>query len=417
MEKILINGGKPLVGEIETSGMKNAALPIIFGCLLVKDRCVIENLPEIDDVEVSLQILQDMGAKIDRIDRTTYAIDATKVRGGCSSLELVRRLRASYYLLGAEIGRYGKAYVGSPGGCDFGCRPIDQHIKGFEALGCTVRMDGSYVEAVAHDGLKGTTIFFDLVSVGATMNVMLAATCVPGTTVIENAAREPHIVDLANFLNTCGARISGAGTDTIKIKGVDTLHGCTYAIIPDMIEAGTYMIAAAATGGHLKITNVIPRHLESITSKLCEMGVTVNEGDDYVEVFLEKKLTRTNVKTLPYPGFPTDMQPQMAVLMCLAEGISNMHESVFDNRFRYTEELIRMGALIKVSGKTAIIEGKPKLSPARVRAVDLRAGAAMVLAGLATEGVTEIDNVRLIERGYDDLVGKLQKCGADIRKE
>jgi UDP-N-acetylglucosamine 1-carboxyvinyltransferase len=273
------------------------------------------------------------------------------------------------------------------------------------------------VEAVAHDGLKGTTIFFDLVSVGATMNVMLAAACAPGTTVIENAAREPHIVDLANFLNTCGARISGAGTDTIKIKGVDTLHGCTYAIIPDMIEAGTYMIAAAATGGHLKITNVIPRHLESITSKLCEMGVTVNEGDDYVEVFLEKKLTRTNVKTLPYPGFPTDMQPQMAVLMCLAEGISNMHESVFDNRFRYTEELIRMGALIKVSGKTAIIEGKPKLSPARVRAVDLRAGAAMVLAGLATEGVTEIDNVRLIERGYDDLVGKLQKCGADIRKE
>ncbi|MBQ8215278.1 MAG: UDP-N-acetylglucosamine 1-carboxyvinyltransferase [Clostridia bacterium] len=418
MEKILIDGGKPLVGEIETSGMKNAALPIIFGCVLVKGRCVIENLPEIDDVEVSFQILEDMGATIERIDRTTYAIDCTKVRGGSSSVQLVRKLRASYYLLGAEIGRYGKAYVGSPGGCDFGCRPIDQHIKGFEALGCTVRMDGNYVEAVAHKGLQGTNIFFDLVSVGATLNVMLAAVCAPGVTVIENAAREPHIVDLANFLNTCGGHISGAGTDTIKIKGVTELHGCTYAIIPDMIEAGTYMIAAAATGGHLKVTNVIPKHLESITSKLCEMGVTVTEGDDFVEVAMEgKKLTRTNVKTLPYPGFPTDMQPQMAVLMCLAEGISNMHESVFDNRFRYTEELARMGALIKVSGKMARIEGVKSLRPARVRAVDLRAGAAMVIAGLATEGTTEIDNIQLIERGYDDLVGKLTKCGADIRKE
>ena len=417
MEKIVIRGGKPLVGEIETSGMKNAALPIIFGCLLVKDRCVIENLPDIDDVDVSLTILEDMGAKVERLDRTTYAIDATNVRGGCSSLALVRKLRASYYLLGAEIGRYGKAYVGSPGGCDFGCRPIDQHIKGFEALGCTVRMDGSYVEAVAHNGLKGTNIFFDLVSVGATMNVMLAAVCAPGVTVIENAAREPHIVDLANFLNTCGGQISGAGTDTIKIKGVDSLHGCTYAIIPDMIEAGTYMIAAAATKGHLKITNVIPRHLESITAKLCEMGVSVVEGDDFVEVFLEKPLTGVNVKTMPYPGFPTDMQPQMAVLMCLASGRSNLHESVFDNRFRYTEELIRMGALIKVDGKRALIEGTPSLRPARVRAVDLRAGAAMVLAGLATEGETEIDNIQLIERGYDDLVGKLRGCGADIRKE
>ena len=417
MDRIVINGGKPLNGSIEVSGMKNAALPILMGCLLVEDKCIIENLPEIDDVTLSLKILKAMGLEVRMIDRNTVEIDSTFAVGGTAPIELVRKMRASYYLLGAELGRFGRAYVGYPGGCDFGVRPIDQHVKGFEALGAEVNVEGGYVEVVAKEGIKASNIFFDVITVGGTMNVMLAAVKAEGTTVIENAAREPHIVDLANFLNSCGAKISGAGTDTIKIKGVERLHGCTYAIIPDMIEAGTYMIAAAATGGHLKITNVIPRHLESITSKLCEMGVTVNEGDDYVEVFLEKKLTRTNVKTLPYPGFPTDMQPQMAVLMCLAEGISNMHESVFDNRFRYTEELIRMGALIKVSGKTAIIEGKPKLSPARVRAVDLRAGAAMVLAGLATEGVTEIDNVRLIERGYDDLVGKLQKCGADIRKE
>ena len=331
-------------------------------------------------------------------------------------MELVRKIRASYYLLGAEVGRYGKAYVGVPGGCDFGSRPIDQHIKGFEALGCTVRTDSNYVEISAPQGLKGSSIFFDLVSVGATINVMLASVCAPGVTVIENAAREPHIVDVANFLNTCGAQISGAGTDAIKIKGVEALHGCTYAIIPDMIEAGTYMIAAAATGGSVKITNVIPRHLESITAKLCEMGVDVLEGDDYVVVTRTGGLTRVNVKTQPYPGFPTDMQPQMAVLMCLAEGISNLNESVYDNRFRYTEELLRMGARIKVDGKTAIIEGRTALRPARVRAVDLRAGAAMVIAGLATAGESEIDNIHLIERGYDDLVGKFRRCGADIEK-
>ncbi len=416
MEKIVISGGIPLYGSIEVSGMKNAALPIIFGCLLVKDRCVIENLPVIDDVEVALNILKDMGAVIERLGKTTVAIDATKVRGGNSSVALVRKIRASYYLLGAEIGRYGRAYVGVPGGCDFGSRPIDQHIKGFEALGCTVRTDSGYVEASAPHGLKGSSIFFDLVSVGATMNVMLAAVCAAGTTVIENAAREPHIVDLANFLNTCGGQISGAGTDTIKIRGVNALHGCTYAIIPDMIEAGTYMIAVAATGGRLQVTNVIPRHLESVTAKLCEMGVQVEEGDDWVTVERQGSISRVNVKTQPYPGFPTDMQPQMAALMCVAEGISFLTESVFDNRFRYTEELMRMGAHIKVNGKTAIIEGVSALVPARVRAVDLRAGAAMVIAGLATEGKTEIDNICLIERGYDDLVGKLRNCGADIAK-
>ncbi|MBQ9469026.1 MAG: UDP-N-acetylglucosamine 1-carboxyvinyltransferase [Clostridia bacterium] len=416
MEKIVIRGGKPLKGEIEISGMKNAALPIIFGCLLVKDSCIIENLPDIDDVRVALTILKDMGATVNKLSENVFMIDATAARSGSSSVELVRKIRASYYLLGAEIGRYGKAHVGVPGGCDFGIRPIDQHIKGFEALGCKVRMDGGYVELAAPNGLHGSSIFFDLVSVGATMNVMLAAVCTPGLTVIENAAREPHIVDLANFLNTCGGQISGAGTDTIKVKGVDTLHGCTYAIIPDMIEAGTYMMAAAATKGELKITNVIPRHLESITAKLCEMGVDVTEGDDYVVVKSGKRMTRVNVKTQPYPGFPTDMQPQMAVLMCLADGISQLNESVFDNRFRYTEELMRMGALIKVNGKVAMIEGIPALRPARVRAVDLRAGAAMVIAGLATRGTTEIDNIHLIERGYDDLVGKLRACGADIER-
>ena len=416
MEKIVIRGGQPLYGEIETSGMKNAALPIIFGCLLVKDTCTIENLPSIDDVRVALTILEDMGASVTYLNPTTVSVNCTRVRGGCSSLELVRKIRASYYLLGAEVGRYGKAYVGVPGGCDFGSRPIDQHIKGFEALGCTVRTDSNYVEISAPQGLKGSSIFFDLVSVGATINVMLASVCAPGMTVIENAAREPHIVDVANFLNTCGAQISGAGTDAIKIKGVEALHGCTYAIIPDMIEAGTYMIAAAATGGSVKITNVIPRHLESITAKLCEMGVEVLEGDDYVVVTRTGGLTRVNVKTQPYPGFPTDMQPQMAVLMCLAEGISNLNESVYDNRFRYTEELLRMGARIKVDGKTAIIEGRTALRPARVRAVDLRAGAAMVIAGLATAGESEIDNIHLIERGYDDLVGKLRRCGAVSEK-
>ncbi len=412
----MIQGGRPLNGEIEISGMKNAALPIIFGCLLVKDRCVIENLPVIDDVEVALNILKDMGAVVEKINKNTVAIDATEVKGGSSSVNLVRKIRASYYLLGAEIGRYGKAYVGVPGGCDFGCRPIDQHIKGFEALGCTVRMDGRYVTASAPQGLKGANIFFDIVSVGATMNVMLASVCAPGVTVIENAAREPHIVDLANFLNTCGGQISGAGTDTIKIKGVDSLHGCTYAIIPDMIEAGTYMIAVAATGGKLKITNVIPKHLESISAKLCEMGVEVEEGDDFVTVSRCGRISKINLKTQPYPGFPTDMQPQMAALMCLADGISLLTEGVFDNRFRYTEELLRMGANIKVNGKTAMIEGKVALKPARVRAVDLRAGAAMVIAGLATPGKTEIENIYLIERGYDDLVGKLRLCGADIIK-
>ena len=416
MERIVISGGKPLKGSIEVSGMKNAALPILMGCLLVEDKCIIENLPEIDDVTLSLKILRAMGLSVRMLNRNTVEIDSTFAVGGSAPIELVRKMRASYYLLGAELGRFNRAYVGYPGGCDFGVRPIDQHVKGFEALGAQVNVEGGYVEVVAENGIKANNIFFDVITVGGTMNVMLAAVKAEGTTIIENAAREPHIVDLANFLNSCGAKISGAGTDTIKIKGVDSLHGCTYAIIPDMIEAGTYMIAAAATKGSLKITNVIPKHLESITAKLEEMGVKVEDGDDYVIVTYEGSLNRVNVKTMPYPGFPTDMQPQMGLLLTMANGVSCLSEGVYDNRFRYFEELKRMGAIVKVDGRTAVIEGVEKLSPATIKAVDLRAGAAMVLAGLATSGVTEIEDIHHIERGYDDICGKLRRVGANIKK-
>ena len=416
MERIVINGGKPLNGTIEVSGMKNAALPILMGCLLVEDKCIIENLPEIDDVTLALKILKTMGLSVRMINRNTVEIDSTFAVGGTAPIELVRKMRASYYLLGAELGRFGRAYVGYPGGCDFGVRPIDQHIKGFEALGAEVNVEGGYVEVIAKDGVKANNIFFDVITVGGTMNVMLAAVKAEGTTIIENAAREPHIVDLANFLNSCGAKVSGAGTDTIKIKGVSELHGCTYAIIPDMIEAGTYMLAAAATKGSLKITNVIPKHLESITAKLAEMGVEVEDGDDYITVTYNGPLSRINVKTMPYPGFPTDMQPQMGVLLCLANGVSCLSEGVYDNRFRYFEELKRMGAIVKVDGRTAVIEGIDKLSPATIKAVDLRAGAAMVIAGLAASGITDIEDIHHIERGYDDICGKLRLVGADIRK-
>jgi UDP-N-acetylglucosamine 1-carboxyvinyltransferase len=417
MNKIIVKGGNALNGTIDISGMKNAALPILMGCLLVEDKCIIENLPEIDDVTLSLKILKAMGLEVRMIDRNTVEIDSTFAVGGTAPIELVRKMRASYYLLGAELGRFGRAYVGYPGGCDFGVRPIDQHVKGFEALGAEVNVEGGYVEVVAKEGIKASNIFFDVITVGGTMNVMLAAVKAEGTTVIENAAREPHIVDLANFLNSCGAKISGAGTDTIKIKGVERLHGCTYAIIPDMIEAGTYMLAAAATKGCLKITNVIPKHLESITAKLVEMGVKVEDGDDEITVTYQGTLNRINVKTMPYPGFPTDMQPQMGLLLSLASGVSCLSEGVYDNRFRYFEELKRMGANVKVDGRTAVIEGVERLSPATIKAVDLRAGAAMVLAGLATSGTTYIEDIHHIERGYDDICGKLRLVGADIRRE
>ena len=393
MDRYIINGGKPLVGSVEISGMKNAAVAVLFACLLVNDTCTIENVPNIIDVSVALDILAGIGVKVKKVAKNTVELDSTHAVGGMSSYELVRKMRASYYLIGAELGRFGSAYVAYPGGCDFGVRPIDQHIKGFEALGATVDVEGGYVEANALGGLRGGNIYFDVTTVGGTINVILAAARSDGLTVIENAAREPHVVDVANFLNACGARISGAGTDTIKIRGVKQLHGCCYTIIPDMIEAGTYMLAAAATCGNLRIGGVIPKHLESVTAKLIEMGVDVVEEDDSVTVSRRGPLERVNIKTQPYPGFPTDMQPQICVLMCLASGVSYLNESVWDNRFRYVSELKRMGARIKVNGKTAIIEGGKPLSAAALKACDLRAGAAMIIAGLAAPGTTSIDDV------------------------
>jgi UDP-N-acetylglucosamine 1-carboxyvinyltransferase len=418
MEKIVIEGGVALNGTVEISGMKNAALPIIYACLLVKDKCVIENIPNIRDVSLSLDILRKMGAKIKSVDATTVEIDCTSAVGGTSQYDLVRQMRASYYLLGAELGRFGKAHVGCPGGCDFDVRPIDQHIKGFEALGAKVEIEGGYVDVKTPAGLRSANIFFDFSTVGATINILLAAVTIPGVTIIDNAAKEPHIVDLANFLNTCGANIRGAGTDMIKITGVSELHGCTYAIIPDMIEAGSFMIAAAATHGNVRINNVIPKHLESITAKLVEIGVSVEELDDSIIVKSSGKLNKTNIKTLPYPGFPTDMQPQMTVLLTLAEGVSHVSEGIYDTRFRHVEELNRMGAEIKVDGKTAIVEGgaMSALSGAPVKAMDLRAGVALIIAGLIAKGKTEITGIVYIERGYDDIVSKMRGLGAKIKK-
>ena len=416
MEKILINGGTPLFGQVEISGSKNAALPIIFACVLVRGKCVLENIPAISDITYSFEILKDIGAKVRMIDRNTYEVDCTDVEAGRSNYDLVRKIRGSYYLLGAEFGRFGKARVGLPGGCNFGVRPIDQHIKGFEALGGRVNTDGGYVEIESDGGAKGANIYFDMSSVGATLNIMIAAAVAEGTTIIENAAREPHIVDCANFLNTCGARISGAGSNIIKIKGVPELHGCTYSIIPDMIEAGSFMAAAAATGGSVRVNNVIPKHLESITAKLEEMGIQIEEFDDAVQVVASNKLKKTNVKTLPYPGFPTDMHPQMSALLCFAEGTSYLTESIFENRFRYVEELRRMGAHIKVDGRVVVIEGGHQLSPAPVIATDLRGGVAVMIAALASKGTTEISEIRLIERGYDNICEKLRALGADIKK-
>ncbi|MBQ7699830.1 MAG: UDP-N-acetylglucosamine 1-carboxyvinyltransferase [Clostridia bacterium] len=417
MEYFVIKGGNELSGEIEVSGMKNAAVGVIFACLLTEEKCVLENIPDISDVRTSFSILKAMGAKIRYLNKTTVEIDCKNAEGGCAPFELVRNMRASYYLAGAELGRFGKTRVGCPGGCDFGIRPIDQHIKGFEALGAEVSVEGGYIEGKATDGrLRGANIYFDRVSVGATINVLIAAALADGNTIIENAAREPHVVDLANFLNSCGAKITGAGTDVIKVKGVTSLTGCTYAIIPDMIEAGTYMIAAAATNSCLKITNVIPKHLESISAKLEEMGVTVEEQDDFVVVTAAKNLTKTNIRTMPYPGFPTDMNPQICTLLCLAEGVSYLTESVWDSRFRYIEELRKMGADIKVNGKTAVIEGNTRFVAAPIRAVDLRAGAAMIIAGLCANGKTTVEDIHHIKRGYDDIAGKLRLVGADIRE-
>ena len=416
MTKYVIQGGKPLFGEITISGAKNAAVAIIPATLLVSGTCRIENIPQISDVTLILNILQDLGADVRTVNRTTVDIDCSHIHNARVPEELARKIRASYYLIGALLGRFGSAEVPPPGGCDLGGRPIDQHIKGFVAMGADVDVQGGYIHARARQGrLVGTTVYMDIVSVGATMNIMLSAVLAQGLTIIENAAKEPHIVDLANFLNSMGAEIMGAGTDVIKIRGVERLNGGTYSIIPDQIEAGTYMAAVAAAGGEVLIKNVIPKHLECITAKLEEMGVEVEDRDDAILVRRTGKLTRTNVKTLPYPGFPTDMQPQIAAALCLAEGTSVLTEGVWDNRYRYVDEFRRMGAQIQVDGKVAVIEGVEKLSGARLHACDLRAGAAMVIAALAAEGTSEVSNIYHIERGYEDIVRKLSGVGADIR--
>ncbi len=417
MTKYIVEGGRPLFGEVHISGAKNAAVAIIPAALMVSGPCRIENIPQISDVKLLLGILQDLGANVRYVNLHTVEIDSTKLRNGRVPYESARRCRASYYMLGALLGRFGLADVALPGGCDFGgTRPIDQHLKGFRALGAQVDTQGGFVMAEAVGGrLKGTSIFLDKVSVGATINIMLAASMAEGLTVIENVAKEPHIVDVANFLNSMGANIMGAGTDVIKVRGVPQLRGGTYSIIPDQIEAGTYMAAVAACGGEVKICNIIPKHMDCISAKMCEMGVDIQEVDDSLLVSRIGPLIRTNIKALPYPGFPTDMQPQMAAALCLAQGTSIITDSVWSSRFRYTDEFKRMGAQIQVDGNLAIIEGVDRLTGAQLEACDLRAGAAMLIAALAARGISEITNVQYIERGYEDVIGKIRAIGGRIR--
>jgi len=417
LTKYIVEGGNPLFGEVHISGAKNAAVAIIPAAIMVRGVCRIENIPQISDVTILLGILQDLGAKIRTINCNTMEIDCTAVRNIQVPYESARRCRASSYMMGALLGRFGAADVALPGGCDFGgTRPIDQHLKGFRALGAQVDVQGGFVNARAPEGqcLTGAPIFFDKVSVGATVNVMLAAATAEGLTVIENVAKEPHIVDVANFLNSMGADIKGAGTDVIKIRGVEALHGGTYSIIPDQIEAGTYMAAVAACGGQVKVCNIIPKHMDCITAKLQEMGVEVQEIEDSLLVRRITHLNRTNIKTSPYPGFPTDMHPQMAAALCLAPGTSIITESVWASRFRYVDEFKRMGAQIQVNDNLAIIEGVDHLSAAKLEACDLRAGAAMIIAALAAHGTSEITNVHYIERGYENVIAKFRKLGAVI---
>ena len=418
MARYEIIGGTPLTGSVTISGAKNAAVAILPAALLVSGTCRIENVPNISDVRILLSILEGMGAKISHEEPGVVLIDCTEVTSIHPDPSLVRKMRASYYLMGALLGRFGKADVALPGGCNFAARPIDQHIKGFLALGADVDETEDYVAMEpGENGLHGARISLDMASVGATANIMLAAVLIPGQTVIENAAKEPHIVDLANFLNTMGAHISGAGTDNIKIRGVKALKGGTYAIIPDQIEAGTYMAAAAATGGNVLIQNVIPKHMERITSKLQEMGAKITEYDDAIRIQANTRLRQTTVKTRPYPGFPTDMQAQLCVCMALATGVSRLTESVYETRFfGYCSELTNMGADILINGKTAIVTGKEDLHGTTVYAHDLRAGAALVIAGLAAQGKTKVENIHFIERGYEKIVEKLTALGADIKR-
>lgn len=415
MEQFVIRGGNPLVGEVEIGGAKNAALAILTAAVMTDEPVLIDNLPDVSDINVLLEAISVIGATVERIDRHTVRINGSTIGSISVDYEFIKKIRASYYLLGALLGKYKKAEVPLPGGCNIGSRPIDQHLKGFRALGAKVDILHGAILASA-ENLKGNHIFLDMVSVGATINIMMAASMAKGNTIIENAAREPHVVDVANFLNSMGANIKGAGTDVIRIRGVEALHGTTYSIVPDMIEAGTYMFAAAATKGDVLIKNVIPKHLEAMTAKLEEIGCDVEEFDDAVRVSATKRLGRTHVKTLPYPGFPTDMQPQISVALALANGTSIVTESIFENRFKYADELTRMGASVKVEGNTAIIDGVGGFTGARVSAPDLRAGAALVIAGLAAEGITIVDDIVYIQRGYEDFEGKLRSLGAEIDK-
>ncbi len=415
MDQYVIKGGNPLVGEVEIGGAKNAALAILAAAIMTDETVLIENLPDVRDINVLLEAMQQIGARVDRTDRHTVKINGAHIGGYSVDYEYIKKIRASYYLLGALLGKYKKAEVPLPGGCNIGSRPIDQHLKGFRALGADVKIEyGSIMAEAKH--LCGSHIYLDVVSVGATINIMMAASMAEGSTVIENAAKEPHVVDVANFLNSMGANIKGAGTDIIRIKGVERLHSTEYSIIPDQIEAGTFMFAAAATRGDVTVKNVIPKHLEATTSKLLEIGCEIEELDDAVRVVCSKGLRSTNVKTLPYPGFPTDMQPQITATLALARGSSIVTESIFENRFKYVDELARMGANIKVESNTAIIEGVERYTGAQVSSPDLRAGAALVIAGLAADGITIVDDIHFIERGYERFDEKLRSLGAEIEK-
>ncbi len=416
MEKMVILGGAKLSGEVEISGAKNSAVAILAASILVKGKCIIDNVPHVSDIDVLLDIIQGLGGSAYFIDKGTVEIDCTNLNKYEADYETVRRIRASSYLMGALLGRFSRARVGMPGGCDFGVRPIDQHIKGFKTLGAEVEVDHGFVDLRA-DKLVGDSVYLDVVSVGATINIMLAATMAEGLTVIESAAKEPHIVDVANFLNCMGANIKGAGTDVIKIRGVKELHGGEFSVIPDQIEAGTFMIAAAATHGDVTITNIIPKHMESLSAKLEEMGVIVEEYDDAIRIHMDdRNLKSANVKTQPYPGFPTDLQPQILTLLTVAKGTSLVTENVWDNRFKYVDELNRMGAKVSVDGRVAAVEGCEHLQGSPVYATDLRAGAALVIAGLMAKGVTEIYNLKYIDRGYENLELKLKSLGAQIAR-
>ena len=419
MEKYIINGGKVLSGEVTISGAKNAAVAIIPATILCDEPCRIENIPNISDVTLIAKILQNLGAKVTRVNKSTLDIDPRPINTFCAVDDSVRGMRASYYLLGALIGRFNNAKVALPGGCNFGLRPIDQHLRGFAAMGAQCDLiNGAIVDAHSEGRIQGASIYLDTVSVGTTINLMLAAVKAQGMTIIENAAKEPHIVDLANFLNSMGANIRGAGTDVIKIRGVDYLHGITYSIIPDQIEAGTYMAAVAATRGKLLVKNVTPKHLESITAKLKEIGVYVEEFDEAVLIdATDRNLRRCNLKTMPHPGFPTDCQPQFVAMLATCEGTSIVTENVWDNRYQYIRELLLMGAHISVEGRVAIVDGMMPLHGAPVKATDLRAGAALIIAGLVASGVTEISSIHYIERGYEEIIEKLRALGADIRKQ